>query len=281
MKRIIVALLGSLLFVQDVPAQGFESFTTTKDTVRVGTWNLKRLGNGKKNYNIVSRLIESRFDVVAIQEVMSEEGIREIAKRLPGWSYAVSGQVGRKGYYERYGILARNSAARIKSMHVVPDPTDIWSREPAVTCVESSNVDFCLVTTHIVFGDSARQRDKEISALAGLVNNLRTADTEKDYIIVGDFNRAGNTPGFSTFSKFGFRLADDGATNTSLGLTEYASPYDHVMLDPWHTCEWKGRAERIDIVKELCEGDFKMCSSDVSDHAPLVFLLDNRGVDDD
>lgn len=281
MKRTIVALLTSLLLVQDGIAQDYSIFSGDISTVRVGTWNIKRLGNGKKNYDLVAKLIESKFDVVAIQEVMTEEGVKEIVNRLSGWSYKVSGQVGKKGYYERYGILMRNSTGRIKNMNVVPDPTDVWIREPAVACVETSNVDFCLVTTHIVFGDNVRQRDKEISSLSGLINNLRSMDTEKDYILLGDFNRPGNAQAFSSFLKFGFRLADDGVTNTSLGASEYASAYDHVLLDPKHTREWKGRAERIDMVRELCGGDFKVCASEVSDHAPVVFTLDNRGVDDD
>jgi len=281
MKKILTALLTSILLSSHSPAQNLETLAVARDTVRVGTWNIKRLGNGKKNYDLVAKLIESKFDVVAVQEVMTEEGMKEVTKRLPGWSYKMSGRVGRKGYYERYGIFMRNATGRIKSMNVVPDPTDVWTREPAVACVETSNVDFCLVTTHIVFGDNVGQRDKEISSLAGLINNLRSMDTEKDYILVGDFNRAGNTPGFTSFSKFGFRLADDGVTPTSLGATEYASPYDHVLLDTKYTKEWKGTTERVDIVKELCGGDFKRCSSEVSDHAPIGFALDNRGMDDD
>lgn len=281
MKKILTALLTSILLSSHSPAQNLETLAVARDTVRVGTWNIKRLGNGKKNYDLVAKLIESKFDVVAVQEVMTEEGLKEIANRLPGWSYKVSGQVGRKGYYERYGILVRNLTGRIKNMNVVPDPSDMWTREPAVTCVETSNVDFCLVTTHIVFGDNVGQRDKEIASLAGLIDNLRRMDKEKDYILVGDFNRAGNTPGFASFPKFGFKIIDDGITNTSLGPTGYASPYDHVVLDPKHTRELKGIAERVDMVKEICGGDFKMCATEVSDHAPVSFVLDNRGVDDD
>lgn len=281
MKRILVTLLTSFFLSSHLPAQEYETLVGPKDTVRVGTWNIKRLGNGKKNYDLVAKLIESKFDVVAVQEVMTEEGLGDVAKRLPGWSYKVSGQVGKKGYYERYGVLVRNSVGRIKNMNVVPDPTDVWTREPAVTCVETSNVDFCLVTTHIVFGDNVGQRDKEIASLAGLIDNLRRMDKEKDYILVGDFNRAGNTPGFTAFSKFGFRLVDDGITNTSLGPAGYASPYDHVLLDTKYTRELKGNAERVDMVKELCGGDFKVCASEVSDHTPVGFTLDNRGVDDD
>ena len=281
MKRILVTLLTSFFLSSHLPAQECETLVGPKNTVRVGTWNIKRLGNGKKNYDLVAKLIESKFDVVAVQEVMTEEGLGEVAERLPGWSYKVSGQVGKKGYYERYGVLVRNSVGRIKNMNVVPDPTNVWTREPAVTCVEASNVDFCLVTTHIVFGDNVGQRDKEIASLAGLIDNLRRMDKEKDYILVGDFNRAGNTPGFTAFSKFGFRLVDDGIINTSLGPTGYASPYDHVLLDTKYTRELKGNAERVDMVKELCGGDFKVCASEVSDHAPVGFTLDNRGVDDD
>lgn len=254
---------------------------TIADTVRVATWNLKLLGRGKKNYELVAKLIENNFDVVALQEVMTEEGLKELVKRLSGWSYSVSDRVGNNGYYERYGVLTRKTTGRIKSIRIVPDPANTWTREPAVACVETTNVDFCLVIAHIVFGKNVGQRDREISSLASLVNNLRSIDTEKDYILLGDFNRGGNSPGFTLFPQFGFKLADDGVTNTSLGPTGYASPYDHILLDPNYTREWKGVVERIDIVKELCDGNFKLCNSDVSDHAPLGFLLDNTAKDDD
>src|SRR5688572_9840269 len=42
--------------------------------VRLASWNLKRLGHGKKRLDLAARVIREH-DVVALQEVMNPEGV--------------------------------------------------------------------------------------------------------------------------------------------------------------------------------------------------------------
>lgn len=282
MKKSILAFLCAFTLVSDVYSLPIQSYSQpSKDFVRVGTWNVKRLGHGKKRYDLVAKQIEENFDVVAVQEVMNPTGVEELIKKLPGWSAAVTPEVGKKGYFERYAVLTRDSIAKLNSIKIVEDKNGSWTRAPMLACVAASKVDFCLLSNHIVFGDNVEDRDKEIEALAPLAAGIRDSGKEKDIIVVGDFNRAGNTPGFKSFQKFGFRLGDAGDLKTSLGSNEYASAYDHVVLDPRYTKEWLGSVKRIDMVTEVCTGNFKFCSTEVSDHAPVMFVLDNKQADDD
>ena len=282
MMKKFLTLLFALTVASDVYSLPIQAYSQpSKDYVRVGTWNIKRLGHGKKRYDLVAKQIEENFDVVAVQEVMNPTGIEDLLKKLPGWSAAVTPEVGKKGYYERYAVLTRDSIAKLTSVKIVDDKNNTWTREPMLACVAASKVDFCLLSNHIVFGDKVEDRDKEIEALAPLAASIRDSSKEKDIIVVGDFNRPGNTPGFKTFEKFGFKLGDSGDMKTSLGSGEYASAYDHVVLDPRYTKEWLGSVKRIDMVAEVCTGNFKFCSSEVSDHAPVMFVLDNKQADDD
>lgn len=254
--------------------------TENSSTIRVGTWNAKRLGHGRKDYESMARVIEANFDAVALQEVMNETGLVELLEYLPGWDASLSGRVGRTGYYERYAVLARKNRVSISRFSVVPDPTDMWLREPAVACLRGSHVDFCLVITHTVYGSSLSARDREITALSRLMGQLRRNDREGDYILVGDFNRSGRAVSFSSFLDVGYTFADSGITPTTLGEKNYASPYDHVLRDPVATWEMHGKAERIDVVRSACKGSFTGCRELISDHAPLVFTLEDSRDDD-
>lgn len=257
---------------------------TAAGTVRVGTWNVKRLGASTKRVDLVANVIDQNFDVIALDEVMTPAGLQQLMSYLPGWSATLSDRaVGENGYFEYYAVLTRNGVASVTSARVVDDAADEWVREPMVACVKASNTDFCLVTTHVVFGDRVGPRDLEIQALGRLVTNLRNATpNESDYIVLGDFNRSGAAKSFGAFSSQGFRFSDDGLTKTTTSaLNGWVNPYDHVLLDEVVTHEWTGTTGRVDYVASACGGDFTFCNSLVSDHAPLGFVLETSGVDDD
>jgi endonuclease/exonuclease/phosphatase family metal-dependent hydrolase len=164
----------------------------------------------------------------------------------------------------------------------VDDPDDAWMREPMVTCLVAGTTDLCIVSIHVVFGDRVGPRDAEIRALAGLVGALREGGEERDYLVVGDFNRAGSADSFEAFAPGGLHFADDGMTRTTISATQgWRNPYDHVLLDSGATSEWAGDAERVDFVASECGGDFALCAASISDHGPLRVTLDVSGGDDD
>ncbi len=179
--------------------------------------------------------------------------------------------------------MTRDGAATVTSNAIVADAADEWAREPMVTCLKAQNADFCLVSTHVVFGDTVGPRDAEIQALARLVTNLRnTTPNESDYIVVGDFNRSGSARSFGSFATQGFGFSDDGLTRTTISsLNGYVNPFDHVLLDKVVTNEWSGIGRRVDILAGACSGSSSFCANSVSDHAPLSITLNTAGVDDD
>lgn len=250
--------------------------------LRIGTWNLKRLGQGDKRLDLVARVIDTQFDIIAVQEVMTPTALQPLMDLLPGWSAQLSERaVGRSGYYEYYAVLYRSAQATVTSSRVVDDAADEWYREPMVTCMRANAADFCLVVTHIVYGTTVGPRDAEIQALGRLVSGLRAAGTEKDYVVLGDYNRQASAPGFSTLQASGWAFNDDGTVRTTLGTTSYSNPYDHAMIDPGYTREWTGLSGRFDLVGAVCGGSYAFCAQYVSDHAPVGVLFAADASDDD
>ena len=250
--------------------------------LRIGTWNVKRLGQGDKRLDLVARVIDSQFDVIALEEVMTPSALQPLMALLPGWSAQLSERaVGRSGYYEYYAVLYRTGRATVTSSRVVDDAADEWYRAPMVTCLRAGAADLCLVVTHIVYGTTVGPRDAEIQALGRLVSGLRAAGAEKDYVVLGDYNRQGSAPGFATLQAAGWAFNDDGALRTTLGTSSYANPYDHAMIDPGYTREWTGTTGRHDIVASVCGGSYAFCAQSVSDHAPIGVLFAADAADDD
>lgn len=252
------------------------------ERVRIGSWNLRRLGHGDKRLDWVAQVIEREFDIVALQEVMTEESVGDLIERLPGWAPAVSPKsVGTDKYQEWYAVLFRSAEAKVTRSFLVKDRKNEMMREPFVVCMRVYSFDFCLVDNHIVFGDRARERDAEIHALGNKLIGLRKQSDERDWLVVGDFNRMPKAPGWDKLRASGWDFTLPGRIPTSLGKKGYASPYDHILVDRTHTGELLGAARRIDIIKTPCAGDLDICRTELSDHAPIVVSFRTSGDDDD
>jgi len=250
--------------------------------IHLASWNLKRLGHGTKRLDLVARVIRQQ-DVVAIEEVMTPEGIGELLRLLPGWAALVSpAAVGRAGYAEHYAVLYRKDAVRPLDSFTVDDPGDEFAREPFVACLASGTFDFCVVVIHVVFGGTVGPRDAEIAALGPLLDRLARRSRERDWLVIGDFNRPASAHSFASLLERGFTMTTgDRVMPTSIARGGYRSDYDHLLLHPGRTREWRRDCERIDIVTDDCGGDFATCARDLSDHAPIRATFDAGGPDDD
>lgn len=249
--------------------------------LRVATWNLKRLGHGDKRLDRIAPIMDG-FDVVAVQEVMSRDAVGELLEHLPGWKAEISARaVGRGRYTEWYAVLYRPERVAVERAFMLDDARDAFAREPLVVCMRAGDFDFCLVVMHVIYGREARARDAEIDALGARLATLRADSAEKDWIVVGDFNRMPRAPGWDRLRRAGWSFAAGGEVATSVGKGGYRNAYDHILVDTDHTLELDGKARRVDFVARACASDFDACSVDVSDHAPVTATFRVTGPDDD
>jgi endonuclease/exonuclease/phosphatase family metal-dependent hydrolase len=249
--------------------------------VRIASWNLKRLGHGKKRLDLVARMLANQ-DVAVLQEVMSPAGVRRLLAHMPGWSAAVSPRaVGRGGYAEHYAVLYRRDRVTRLRAYTVSDPDDLFAREPYVVCLKARAFDFCLLTIHVVFGRTVGPRNSEVEALAPLLDRLLRSSPERDWIVVGDFNRPARAGCWSPLGQRGWTMTAGQLAPTSISARGYRNDYDHMLLNSRHTREWTREAGRVDVVARVCGGDFAWCVARVSDHAPIYATFRTAGPDDD
>ncbi|MEE9384901.1 MAG: endonuclease/exonuclease/phosphatase family protein [Nannocystaceae bacterium] len=252
-------------------------------SLRVASWNVKRLGHGTKNLKIVADIIND-FDVVAVQEVMTRAAVEALDMNLPDHKVLLTDVATpqRGSYREYFAYFYRPSRLTPVMNTFVPDPKDAFLRDPYLGCFVAvgSPMRLCLMTVHIVFGKRVAVRKTEILALDDALRWAQKADEAAAWIVLGDFNRPVDDGDSDTDPEVEWReLLDRRRLRepvvlagrelpTTLGKSGYANSYDHIFV----SIGLYGRvadAGRVDIVSEACGGSFARCRGNVSDHAPV------------
>ena len=312
------------LFLESVPrwykiqlGNGLEGFVskswsvkldsqTGEQYVRLGAWNIKKLGHGSsKNYPLVSQIIDDNFDIIAIVEVMQKQhghpGYDTLMQHLgSGWEGLVTNTPRpdtSSGSAEFYAILYRESLVRPcvgwTSLRYFPDNDgsgndsgpDLFSREPAFACFEagfdsgSVGVDFILAAYHATWSEGNEDEIvEEVSNLDSVFTAMGQAKSgEGDLLVVGDFNLPSAVlreavPAADRTEGTGSTLNFNGDRTINL--------YDHVLVhDEAATTEMVGNAmvlNRIGLAATP-RSFYQM----VSDHLPVMVRVRSSGPDDD
>lgn len=256
------------------------------DTVRVATFNIQAFGEQKSSNQNVMRVLSqivSQFDVVAIQEVGSEDAvpIQRLVDLLNAsggrYTATVSEPIGRQTQLESYAFVWDEARIQLvpRSAYVVTDSADRMHREPMVASfqVRTGAADgrvpfrFTMINANTSPSEAAAPAvDSEMNVLDDVFNSVREFDYretgEEDFILLGDLNvdtrgllELGQIPGVVT-------IAGDTPTNTLRNQT-----FDHILIDRTMTREFTGNFGVIDL-----QNDFQLSEQQaiqVSDHLPL------------
>lgn len=250
--------------------------------LNIATWNIQHLGQKARSLETVAGVMDD-YDLIAVQEVMTPEGAEALLEHLPGFGVLFTDQArpleGR--YREYYAFYYRRSRLTPVFNSYVPDPSDLFRRDPFVGCFDlrDDKQDICLVNIHIVWGDEGvGPRKAEIRALGDALRWAQGARDDAYWVVLGDYNRPFARASGSPFDEWGPLL--DQATldpplvfageevDTTIGKKGYANSYDHVFLSQDMAAKLEASG-RFDTVARVCEGSFERCSKHVSDHAPF------------
>jgi len=105
----------------------------------------------------------------------------------PGPAYAMyeGPRLGRSSNTEQYAAYYRVDRVELQGAYILPDPYDLFEREPLVAAFRAGNFDFILVAVHTK-PTSAYQ---ELQALASVTMSIINENpAERDLILLGDFN---------------------------------------------------------------------------------------------
>jgi endonuclease/exonuclease/phosphatase family metal-dependent hydrolase len=238
-------------------------------TVRLATWNLRQFSD-RPNINlpgIASIITSSHFDLVAIQEVKQDgEEVDRLLNQLgaPWRSASLSPMTGN---HERFAFIYNGDHVQeISRPHFIEDADrKLFDRVPYEQTFRAGKFDFTLVTVHLSYGDTQR-RTREAQELARYAQHLAQMSSEKDVIVLGDFNEQGSG-NLHFFEDAGWESLNHEPTNLSSTET-----YDTLLVDPRYTREWSGSSGAI-----IFNGD----SETISDHRPAFADFVTNLPDDD
>ena len=282
------------------------SWATVEADLRLGTWNIKKLGHGtSKDYPIVAGVIDENFDILTLIEVMQKgqghPGYDALLQELGGaWAGIITG-VPRPGTTagdaEFYAILYRPEAVRPcadgPTLQYFPDNDgtpqgtgpDLFVREPAFACFETvptagtKGWDFILAAYHATWADGDEdlivEEVDQLSQVFAAMTHARPG--EADLFVAGDFNLTPEV--LKEHSTAADKTIGSGSTLNSSGART-ANLYDHLLVfDSPATSELVLPAQVLDVRKKASTN--KAFYKTASDHLPIVGRFFRNRADDD
>ena len=218
---------------------------TATDTLLLATWNLRKFGDNRSNESLhyLAEII-SRFDLIAIQEITSLDGLEKLVNLLgPGWDYIVTDRTeGDPGMgerlafvYDKCKVFFRKMAGELvlpeDQLMVDGDKKIQFARTPYTVSFQAGWFKFILATVHIFFGLERKNDPKrlaEITTMAKFING-RAKKEKANYILLGDFNIFGtNDLTMKALENEGFYVPDAIKEHpTDLGKSKH---YDQIAF---------------------------------------------------
>jgi len=243
-------LMGQL--DRDIPDKDSEQ------TLLLATWNIRNFGKVRRLAESLIYIAEilSRFDFVAVQEVVDLDDWRKVMDRLgPNYDFIASDKTHHKlgsggerllYLYDKRKVQFQNIAGEIvlpTNMLITDDTAGEggellqgkqFRRSPFITAFQSGWFKFDICTVHLFYGSSSgsklKQRVQEIDRVADyFADRAEQAQEEgRSLILLGDFNIV--HPDHETMTalkRHGFRIPNALNRPSNLDLTKY---YDQIAF---------------------------------------------------
>lgn len=288
------------------------------DNLLIATWNLRAFGDLTEKWRsetddspkrdlralrIITEIV-SRFDVVALQEVRGNiKCLRHMLKVLgPHWAFLLTDVTrGTSGNDERMAFLFDARRARSSGLacelvvppewlaEVGPDALqEQFARTPYAASFISGGQTFILVTLHVLFGKSAKERIPELKGVARWMASWAEQEAEwrHNLIALGDFNiDRKDDDAYKAFVSTGLHVPDElcDIPRTIFGSPDSARHYDQIAWftsakEDLLTLDYGGSAGSFDFIKHaLTEMTTQEVSWRLSDHYPLWVEFGIRG----
>jgi len=217
----VPAFLGAtllLLVISQGPA-------TADEFIRIATFNIANLGD-RDEYSrsliaLTNIVLKTEADLVAIQEVEPNQLGQDQVERLVDLLNVASAHYGMQPYThaispehigdETTAFVWRNPVELLGEIELLSHDADpdgdglrTFQRVPSIAPFRAGTYDFLVVNCHLytkVEGVSSEGRRAELEVLAIWLRSL-PSETEKDAVVLGDFNRFLNDSSRTTWTAF-------------------------------------------------------------------------------
>ncbi len=263
------------------------SFLSAKEIAVVGSFNTLHLGWKGKNITQAAQVV-SMFDITALMEVMSEDGVEELKEAVEKesgkkWEYIISKRAaGREKYQEYYAFIYQKDRVKLLKEHgfYLEKKEDDFQREPYGCDFKIGNFDFTFVVVHLTFGDEKSEREREAVQLGEVYDYFQKINgKENDLLLAGDFNLPAYDSSFKKLlaHKDGIFYGIDPGIKTTIGKNGFSSSYDNIFYCYKYTKEYSGNSGAFDFTN----GNYKKVRKEISDHLPVYMEFNIGNRDDD
>lgn len=254
------------------------------EPILIGSFNTLRLGIQEKDYVSMAKIV-SKFDIVALQEVMNEKGLNRLRNEVENvsqdkWGYVISEKaVGSKEYKEYYAFIYRKSKVdKIESLGLYKNGNSSeFIREPFAVKILSNKFDFVIITAHSIFGNSKNERKEEASRYHKVYKYFKDKSKEEDILLMGDFNLEASDKSFKYF-KDEYKVKEVLNPNifkSTISKNGRANSYDNIFFNRNYLKEYTKRYGLYDFSKN---SNYEEIRKYISDHL-LVFAEFENGKD--
>lgn len=207
-------LLRNDLNEKGIPAKKLEQ------NLLIATWNLRAFGSlttswqskakdsPKRDWHSVACIAEiiKRFDIIAVQEVKANlKALRDLLKLLgPDYSFIMTDvNLGDVGNGERMAYIFDTRRVQLSGLAcelTIPDEfktsennqfaSKQFVRSPYAVSFKAGKKTFILVTMHLLYGDTSKDRIVELQGIANWMSTM-ASDVyayDQNVILLGDFN---------------------------------------------------------------------------------------------
>jgi len=277
------------------------------ESINVATWNIRDFGKSprlKRSIHYIAEIM-NQFDLIALAEL--RDNLTDLEKVMdvlgPYWKVVFSDyEADWGGNWERMAYVFDKRAVAFTGLAAEAGPPRVkdkktkewvakygWWRPPYMASFRAGSFDFCVLTCHMRWGDSAAEREKPLRLLAEWVHDRSGAKHvfDRDVIVMGDFNIPSvNHVLYKAITSKGLlmpkALAGVGGSNLS-----QKNRYDQILHVPMDENVFSVHGGVLDIhkgsYKPLYRGlskpktEYKL-TFELSDHLPLWIQLN---VDDE
>lgn len=298
--KISKGIAQGLLELQKRISQAGIPASKLDESINVATWNIREFGRKKRSEAAVHYIAEilGQFDLIGIVELRDDLGdLKRVLDILgPYWRTVYSDMIrDAGGNWERIAYIYDKRAVVFNGLAAEANPprtkrgkeylSDIsWWRSPYYASFRSGNFDFVLLTVHIRWGESEKDREKEISLVAEWVDAKRkekNAD-DKDIIVMGDFNiPSRKSPLFDAVMAKGLVIPAALLKKDPGSNLEKDKRYDQILHCPIYPENFTNTGGVVDFyagdIEPLFPGMEKTAFTyQISDHLPLWIQINTN-----
>lgn len=251
--------------------------------IKIASFNTLKLNDNRKDFQTIAKILHE-YDLIGLEEVMSEKGIQLLTNSLnrythQQWTYHISEKpTGTKKYKEYFGYVWNRKVKFVKSEGFYQDDKNEFIRDAYGATFKADEFDFTFILNHAIFGKRKALRKAEASNLYKVYDYFQQKDIiENDIILAGDFNLESHHPSFSSLYQHKDNVIpaiDSMNYKTTINYSKYCNSYDNIFVSKKYTKEYFGVSGVYQIQ------DFLKYRKTISDHVP-VYIEVMTEFDDD